>query len=78
MGMYKYNFTLSKNIIVYYVFIRFEKDELLANCCKNCSQDCDFYKQNNSDLCALYSADISSQLWLEGLNIYNIYEGTEV
>ena len=51
------------------------KDELITSCCQNCTEKCDFYNVDNNDVCALHSEDVISQLWMDGLNIYNIYQG---
>jgi cathepsin A (carboxypeptidase C) len=49
-------------------------DELITSCCQNCTEKCDFYNVDNNDVCALHSEDVISQLWMDGLNIYNIYQ----
>ena len=54
------------------------KDELITSCCQNCTEKCDFYNVDNNDVCALHSEDVISQLWMDGLNIYNIYQGMNI
>jgi len=42
-------------------------------CCDGKPDQCDFYAQTNSDDCAEACAEASSPIWLNNLNVYNIY-----
>ena len=65
-------------IFIYGFFFTTIKDELITSCCQNCTEKCDFYNVDNNDVCALHSEDVISQLWMDGLNIYNIYQGMNI
>ena len=44
-------------------------------CCAGKPDQCDFYSSSNTDDCAEACAEASSPLWLNNLNVYNIYTG---
>ncbi|CAG5094985.1 Oidioi.mRNA.OKI2018_I69.XSR.g13975.t2.cds [Oikopleura dioica] len=46
---------------------------VLSDCCKNITEQCEFYDPEISDICALQTSEVMNVIFQVGLNWYNIY-----